>query len=205
MKSHHQLNVAKAHVVGVRGAPFGALGGYMEFEPGNLHAKQSSALFKVDVPQSMAMGRPLTQSIFGVAWADAKTPVAVLGHCVGKVYIAAAFNLLDPSTRERLEEARLSGKFTAVIEFNSNAPGKPKSNFDSALIGIPAETFDEALQMTGGLKATSAKAWGDIAAPTMLEWLASKGLDGIALEHLHFSAFCVVPVEADGGLCAGWE
>lgn len=205
MKSHHQPLAVEAHVVGVRGAPFGALGGYMEFEPGKLHGKQSSVLFKVDAPQSMAMGQPQAKSIFGLAWADARTPVAVLGYCIGQVYVAAAFNLLDTSTRKRLEEARLSGKLTAVVEFSSNDPSKPKRNFDSALIGVPAESFDEALKMTEGLKANSTKDWPAVAAPAMLQWLGSKGLDSSMLKRLHFRGFCVVPVEADGERCAGWE
>lgn len=157
MNSPQSLTL-QAHAVPVHGAPFGALNGYMAFEPEKLHGKQSSALFKVNVPESMAKGLPQAPSVLGLAWADARTPVAVFGFCLGRVYIAAAINLLDPATRARLKEATASGKFTAVVEFNSTDPSKPAGNFDSALIAIPADSFGEALKQTEGLQAGSPRA-----------------------------------------------
>lgn len=204
MKSPHQSAAVAVHAVSVSAAPFGALNGYMAIEPEKLHAKQSSVLFRVDAPQSAATGQPQAPAMLGLAWADARTPVGVFGFCLGKVYVAAAFNLLDPSTRARLEEARLSGKFTAVVEFNSNDRSKAAGSFDSAFIGIPAEAFDEVLEKTEGLKSGSAQGWRDVANATMLDWLVASGIDNSVFKRLRFNAFCVLPTEADGALCAGW-
>jgi hypothetical protein len=132
------------------------------------------------------------------------TPVAVFGFCLGRVYIAAAINLLDPATRERLEEATASGKFTAVLEFNSTDPNKAAGNFDSALIGVPAASFEDALSQTEGLQASNPRAWGDVAVPTMLEWLGTTVVDNDVLKRVKLSAFFVVPTEPDGELCKGW-
>lgn len=204
MKNHPQSLAMRGHAVPVHGAPYGALNGYMAIEPEKLHARQSSVLFKVNVPQSMAKGQPQAPSVLGLAWADARTPVVVFGFCLGKVYIAAAINPLDPATRARLREATASGKFTAVVEFNSTDPNKAEGNFDTALIGIPAETFKEVLERNEGLKAGCPKAWGDVAVATMLGWLGANGIDNGVLNRVKLSAFSVVPVEADGELCAGW-
>ena len=204
MKNAPQSLTMQAHAIPVHGAPYGALSGYMVFEPDRLHEKQSSVLFKVDAPQRMAKGKAQAPSVLGLAWADARTPVVVFGFCLGKVYIAAAINPLDSATRARLREATASGKFTAVVEFNSTDPNKAEGNFDTALIGIPAASFEEALRRTEGLEACSPRAWGEVAVPTMLEWLGANGIDNDVLNRVKLSAFSVVPVEADGEPCAGW-
>jgi hypothetical protein len=73
MKISPQSLTFQAHAVPVHGASYGALDGYMAIEPEKLHAKQSSVLFRVNVPQSMAKGQPQAPSVLGLAWADART------------------------------------------------------------------------------------------------------------------------------------
>jgi len=206
VKNTHQELGIKVLPVAVAGAPFGMLNSYLKMDPERLHAQQPTALFKVNLPQSAAMGLPRERPVVGLAWADAKTPVAIFGFCLGKMYIAAAFNPVDPSTRSRLKEAMNSGKFTSIIEFNSSDPTKSYENIDMAYNGFPAAVlFEDALRATEGLAAIDPKVWRAAAAPTMLEWLAGQGLDLGLRKRVQFRGFCVVPTEPDGELSTGWE
>jgi hypothetical protein len=195
-----------AQLIAMSNAPFGMLDSYMKMERERLHAQQSTALFKVDLPQAVAIGQPVETPLLGLVEADVGTPVLVFGFCLGKLYIAAAFNPIDPSTRVRLKEVMRSGKFTCITEFNSSDPSKPYENFDLAYTAFPAAAlFEEALRVTEGMVADASVNWPSVAAPAMFKWLVDQGFDLGVRKRVHFRGFSVVPTESNGEVSAGWR
>jgi hypothetical protein len=137
--------------------------------------EDGSLAFEVDLPPSVADGANEVSCIATLAWADAKTPVAVLGICRGKLFLATALNPLDPSTRAFLRDVNRSGALPYSVTFDATADIPSSSVVRHEWLMHEEELFAEALRATEHMPSGDSERWTKLAAHAMAHCLVDEG------------------------------
>ena len=186
-------------IIGVRTAGFGMLRDYVSLPATSLHSEQPSVLFQVDLARGVVKGPEVDEPVhFAFSCAGDGCACALLTLRLGKLFIAAAFNPLDPQTRLMMEQVHESGKFTCMVEFNIKAGAPLPEQMDYALLGIEADVFEEALWATQNLPAVAHDAWLEVAPGHLLQSLPGLGVTADTLRNCQVRCFGVVPADGVG-------
>ncbi len=138
--------------------------------------EDGSLAFEVDLPPSIADGANEVSCIATLTWADAKTPVAVLGICRGKLFLAAALNPLDPSTRAFMRDVSRSRALPYSVTFDSTAANPSSSAVRHQWLMREEELFGEVLRVTEHMQSGGSARWTELAAHAMAHCLLDEGL-----------------------------
>lgn len=195
-----QRSSSQAHLglfrVPLRPAVFGLIGDYMEIRPDCLQAKQPTALLRVDVTQRAAMGAPVTGSGFALCGVKTGRPVVLVAVCLGKILAMAAFNPLDPETRQNMKKVAASGKFTCAFQFDLPIGKEPPSRIDNALVALPLDVFSKSLKETEEMTVVTTNDWLDATPNLIASGMLSLGISANLLQKVHFRPFVVIPTSA---------
>lgn len=137
--------------------------------------EDGSLAFEVDLSPSVADGADEVSCIATLAWADAKTPVAVLGICRGKLFLAAALNPLDPSTRAFMRDVSRSGVLPYSVRFDSPADSLASSVTHREWLMREEGLFSEVLRVTEHMQSSGSERWTEPAAHAMAHCLLDEG------------------------------
>ncbi len=182
-------------IVHVRTAGFGMLGTYLDIPPGRIHAEQPGVLFQVPQPRTSLLGKPWPQPMrCGTVGKGTNTPLAVLTLRVGRLFIGAAFNPLDPATRAAMLRAQSAGELPVAVEFDVHDSDPICERMDYGLLSIPDDVFGQALRLTEGRAAVTEEEWLPGAGERLLRALPSLGLTREMLGVVDLSCFLVLPV-----------
>lgn len=192
------INVPQAqpHVaerIWVYTADFGRLSHYLDIPPGRIHAEAPSVLFQVPESRTSVLSKrqdvEVTTSIDDV---ETGTPVAFVAIRLGKQFIAAAFNPLEPQTRAAMRHLRQLCELPIAIEFDFDA-AKPTMRQNFALLSLDCDAFGMALDATEGMPPVSYDTWLPDLSRRVVRALPSLGLRFEELSVLHVHAFAVLP------------
>ena len=151
--------VTDLNPIWVKTANFGMLAHYLDIPPGRIHGDVPGVLFQVPQPRTSVLDRPYVSDIhIGFAGVLSGVPLALIAFRVGRQFIAAAFNPLEPATRATMRHLREVGELPIAIEFDYGAltPG-PKQDF--ALFSLGCDVFGAVLDETEGLPPVCYEAW----------------------------------------------
>lgn len=159
---------AQVATIQIPSEPNGSLAARVQARPGSLH-------FKVDLPPSAAEGPNEVDCISTLTWADARTPVAVLGICLGKLFLAVALNPLDPLTRAFMHSVNHLGALPYSVRFaawNGELPTTAVQVDGSMSV---REMFADALLSTEHMQEEASESWSELAAHAMAHGLLDEG------------------------------
>lgn len=168
----------------VHTADFGMLGTYLDIPPGRIHAEAPGLLVQVPQPRRCVLAERPDQGV--MAGVDVKTgaPTAYVAVRQGSLFIAAAFNPLEPQTRAALRRLRELRALPMAIEFDYGA-ARPSAKQHFALFAVDGDAFGLALDATEGMPPVDETTWLTDLPRRLVGSLPSLGLKRDELPSLH--------------------
>ncbi len=151
--------------------------------------------FQVDLPPSAAEGANQVGGISTFTWVDERTPIAVLGICLGKLFLAATLDPLDPTTRAFMQDVNQCAALPFAITFCAGV-GTSTSQAVQVVRSFEYEQpFTEVLRVTEGMTTSDAEPLVGAAAHAMAHCLLDEGFSERVRSKLTVRAFNVCSVE----------
>lgn len=174
-------------------ADFGRLSHHLDIPPGRIHAEAPGVFFQVPESRTSVLSKQREVEVAtGIDGVETGAPVAFVAFRLGKHFIAAAFNPLEPQTRAALCHLRQLRELPIAIEFDYDA-AKPSARQDFALFSLGCDAFGAALDATQDMHPVSYDAWLPDLSRRVVSAMPSLGLRFEELSTLHVHAFAVLP------------
>lgn len=177
----------------VHTANFGMLGHYLDIPPGRFHAEAPGLLVRVPQPRgSVLAARPDQHVVHGI---DVVTgaPTAFVAFRQGSLFIATAFNPLEPQTRAALRRLRALGDLPVAIEFDYDfEASRSSARQHFAMFTLGCDVFGRALDATEGMPPVDDETWLSGLSKRLVDAVPSLGLKREELYTLHVHCFAAL-------------
>ncbi|MFO1340612.1 MAG: hypothetical protein U1F53_20730 [Burkholderiaceae bacterium] len=166
----------------VHTANFGMLGNYLDIPPGRIHAEAPGLLLRVPQPRSSVLAPQADESVMQGLDVVTGAPAAYVAFRQGSLFIAIAFNPLEPQTRAAMHQLRALPDLPIAIEFVSDRPSAKQYH---AMFALGCDAFSMALDATEGMSPVDDATWLSGLSRRLVNALPSLGLKREELSTLH--------------------
>lgn len=172
-------------------ADFGMLGTYLDIPPGRIHAEAPGLLVQVPQPRNCALVERPNQGVMAGVDVETGAPTAYVAVRQGSLFIAAAFNPLEPQTRAALRRLRELRTLPMAIEFGYDA-ARPSDRQHFAMFAVDGDAFGLALDATERMPAVDDATWLTDLPRRLVGSLPRLGLMREELYTLHVHCFAAL-------------